>query len=256
MPNNNKSLVYWASPYEIPDAFVHATKNMVTNNLIQTRVIAEKILDNIYEGEKVGVKIHVGEAYNTHYLRADYVRQVVEIIKSKGGIPTLIETQGLGMAHNIVDIPDLCTFSLRCRSTTEHRKIANLHGYSEQIIGAPLNFIDGETGNDGRSIDIDGIQLKKISVASGIYNYDKLVVISHFKGHGFGGFGGALKNLGIGCVTNKNKYLAHFNGPLNVSKKCNLTKCNRECIEVCPVNAFDIKTDSIVIDPTKCIKCF
>ncbi len=256
MSNNNKSLVYWASPYEIPDAFLHATKNMVTNNLIQTRIIADKILDHINEGEKVGVKVHVGEAYNTRYLRADYVREVVDVIKSKGGIPTLIETQGLGMTHNIVDIPNICTFSLRCRNTIEHQKIANLHGYSELVIGAPLKFIDEGRENNGRIIEIGGIQLKKVSVASRIYDYDKLVVISHFKGHGFGGFGGALKNLGIGCVTDRNKFLAHFNGPLSVSKKCNFSKCNKECIDVCPVNAIDIENGSAVIDPNKCIDCF
>lgn len=255
MLDNNKSLVHWASPYEIPDAFKHATVNMITNNLIQTRIIAEKNFDHINKGDKVGVKVHVGEAYNTHYLRHDYVREVIEIIKSKGGNPTLIETQGLGLAHGIIEIPNICTFGLRGRSSTEHRKIANLHGYSESLIGAPLKFIDGDRGINGRCVEINGIHLKEVSVASGIYNYDKLVIISHFKGHGFGGFGGALKNLGIGCVTGKNKYLAHFNDRLSISKRCNVSKCNKECINICPVNAINIDDDSAIIDPNKCVNC-
>ena len=69
---------------------------MITNNLVKTRLILEKIMDNINPGDKVAVKVHVGEAHNLHYLRPDYVREVVNAIKSKGGIPTLVETCGLG----------------------------------------------------------------------------------------------------------------------------------------------------------------
>ncbi|MCK4384377.1 MAG: DUF362 domain-containing protein, partial [Candidatus Lokiarchaeota archaeon] len=91
----NKSIVYWASPNEIPSIQNNAV-NMVTNNLVKTRLILDKILDHINTGDKVGVKVHVGEAHNTRYVRPDYVREVVTAIKAKGGIPTLIETQGLG----------------------------------------------------------------------------------------------------------------------------------------------------------------
>ena len=92
---SSKSIVYWASPYEmmgLPDS----KRNMITNNLVKTKFLLDKILDNfINSGDKVGVKVHVGEKYNTRYLRHDYVREVVDAIKEKGGIPTLIETQTL-----------------------------------------------------------------------------------------------------------------------------------------------------------------
>ncbi|MFX1593303.1 MAG: hypothetical protein ACFFCL_11480, partial [Promethearchaeota archaeon] len=98
---SSKPKVYWASPIEVA-ALPNTSRNMVTNNLVKTRFISDKILDHINSGDKVGVKVHVGEAHNTRYLRADYIREVVNAIKAKGGIPTLIETQGLG--NNIENI--------------------------------------------------------------------------------------------------------------------------------------------------------
>ncbi|MFX1329308.1 MAG: hypothetical protein ACFE91_14355 [Promethearchaeota archaeon] len=66
-----RSIVYWASPLEVP-ALINIAKNMITNNLVKTRLILEKVIDNIKSGDEVGVKVHVGEAQNTwiimHYL--------------------------------------------------------------------------------------------------------------------------------------------------------------------------------------------
>jgi len=125
----NKSIVYWAPPNEVI-AIRNTTENMFTNNLVKTRLILDKILDNINSGDKVGVKVHVGEAYNTHYLRHDYIHEVVDVIKSKGGIPTLIETQGNGMNVQLLNITENTSICLGCRKTTiEHNKTAHLHGY-------------------------------------------------------------------------------------------------------------------------------
>ena len=81
---SNESIVYWASPIEVA-SLRNTSKNMITNNLVKTRLILDKTLDNIKLGDKVAIKVHVGEAHNTHYLRHDYVREVVEAVKSKGG---------------------------------------------------------------------------------------------------------------------------------------------------------------------------
>jgi uncharacterized Fe-S center protein len=253
----NKSIVYWAPPTEVA-AIRNTAENMVTNNLIKTRFILEKILDNINKGDKVGIKVHVGEAYNTRYLRHDYIHEVVDVIKSKGGIPTLIETQGNGMNIQLLNITDTCSIFLGSRkTTTEHNKIAHLHGYTESLIGAPLRFIDGEKGLDGKIINIDGIHFKDVSVAIGLFEFDKLVIVSHFKGHPQAGFGGAMKNLGIGCTTKRNKSRAHLDGSFIVDPMiCNISKCNQECIEACPVNAIKINGESAVIDSSLCIGCF
>jgi len=253
----DKPIVYWTSPNEVA-ALSNTAENMSTNNLVKTRLILNKILDNINAGDKVGVKVHVGEAQNTHYLRPDYIREVVNAIKSKGGIPTLIETHGLG--NNIENI-EICEDYSICvghrKNLEDHLKIAQLHGYSESIVGAPLEFIDGDKGIDRVIVKIDGIRFKEVSVARKLFDYDKLVVISHFKGHPQAGFGGALKQLGIGCVAKKNKHLAHFDGLLTINtKKCDLSMCKQECIAACPVNAIKIENEKALIDPSTCYGCF
>jgi len=253
----SKPIVYWAPPTEIA-ALPNTAQNMVTNNLVKTRFIADKILDNIKEGDKVGVKVHVGEAHNTHYLRPDYVREVVKAIKSKGGVPTLIETQGRGSNVEKIEINNDYTICVGHRKSAEaHMEIAHLHGYSESIIGAPLQFIDGEEGMDRKIVKINGIDLKEVSVAKGLFDYDKLVVISHFKGHPFAGFGGALKQLGLGCVTKHNKHLAHFDSLFSINSDiCNPSKCNQECIKACSVGAVNMNGKSAVINESICYGCF
>lgn len=253
----NKSIVYWVSPTEM-FALKNTPKDMVTNNLVKTRLILNKILDNINDGDKVAIKVHVGEAYNTHYLRPDYIREVVESIKLKGGIPTLIETQGIGTNINIVEISDDYSVHLGHRKNAkDHLKLANLHGYTESVVGAPLKFIDGDKGLDGKVINIDGIHFKEVSVGAGLFEFDKLVVVAHFKGHAEACFGGALKQIGQGCVTKKNKHLAHYEGLLKIKPKfCNIAKCNQECISLCPVNAINLEGESAVIDESTCFGCF
>jgi len=90
-----------------------------------------------------------------------------------------------------------------------------------------------------------------------LYDFDKIIAVSRFKGHAQAGFGGALKQIGIGCVTKKNKFLAHNENMLSVNpKKCNISLCRKECIDACSVDAIRIEGESSVIDPSKCIGCF
>ncbi len=254
---SKKSIVYWAPPNET-FALFHGPKDMITNNLVKTRLIMEKLLDNINPGEKVAVKVHVGEAYNTHYLRHDYVREVVKTIKAKGGVPTLVETQGIGLKINTVQISDNYSIDLGHRkNASDHSKIAQLHGYTEELTGAPLVFVDGSEGLDGTPIKIEGHHYEVVEIGAKLLDFDKLVVISHFKGHGEAAFGGALKQLGQGSVTKKYKHLAHFNDVLRINpKKCNTSKCNQECISTCPAKAIQINSDTAEINPELCFGCF
>jgi len=253
---SSKSIVYWAPPYET-SSLINTKQVMVTNNLVKTRLVLDKILDNINVKDKVGIKIHTGEAYTTRYLRHEYVHEVVKAVKAKGGIPTLIETQGLGMYHRQLDISENYSICLGCRKTTiDHEKIINRHGYSESVIGAPFKILDGENGIDSRIIEIDGIHLNEVAVAAGLYELDKIVIAAHFKGHPQAAFGGALKQLGVGCVAKKNKYKLHYFGDLSINnKRCNLSKCSQECIKACPVNAIKIKGDFAVLDSSICVFC-
>ena len=249
--------VYWASPNEVA-ALNNTSKNMVTNKLVKTRLILDKILDNVNPGDQVAIKVHVGEAHNTQYLRHDYIHEVVKAVKSLGGIPTLIETQGGGNHLQNIEISEDYSICIGHRkNATEHQEIAKLHGYDESIVGAPLKFIDGENGIKREIVDINGITLKKVSVGKDLFNYDKLLVVSHFKGHPQAGFGGALKQLGIGCVTKHNKHLAHAEAMLKINeRKCDTSQCKQECISSCPVKAIKIKDEKALIDAELCYGCF
>jgi uncharacterized Fe-S center protein len=257
MNMSSRPIVYWTSPNEVA-ALPNTSKNMVTNNLVKTRFMSDKILDHIVSGDKVGVKVHVGEAHNTHYLRPDFVREVVNAIKAKEGIPILIETQGLGNNIENIEICEDYTICVGHRKNTEdHKKIAELHGYSESVIGVPLQFIDGDEGIDSKIVEINGIHFDKVAVAKNLFAFDKLVIISHFKGHPQAGYGGALKQLGIGCVAKRNKHLAHFDGLIEVNiKKCDLSLCQQECISSCPVGAIKIEDNHAFIDTSVCYGCF
>jgi len=253
---SSKSIVYWAPPYET-SSLRNTKQVMVTNNLVKTRLVLDKILDNINSGDNVGIKIHTGEAYTTRYLRHDYIHEVVKAVKAKGATPTLIETQGLGMYPRKLDLSENYSICLGCRKTTQdHEKIINLHGFSESVIGAPFKILDGEKGLDCRIIKIDGIHLKEVAVAAGLFEFDKIIIAAHFKGHPQASFGGALKQLGVGCVAKQNKYVLHYSGDLSINnKRCDLSKCSQECIKACPVNAIKIEGDFAVLDSSLCVFC-
>ncbi len=251
---NEESIVYWAHPIEFI-ALKNSKKNMISNNLIKTRLVLEKIIDNIKPGDKVAVKVHVGEAYNTRYLRHDYVHEVVDYVKQLGAHPTLIETHGLGMKVQHVKMSEEHVIRLGVRKTEEeHQNIATLHGYGESTIGATIKFIDGKKGIDGKIIPISGLQLSDVAVPTGLFEFDKLIVISHFKGHAAAAFGGALKQLGIGTVTKRNKFRAHFD-KIEVKKKCDASMCESQCIEACPVDAINIENGKAVINEEICVEC-
>lgn len=253
----DKPKVYWASPVEVP-ALPNTIENMVTNNLVKTRFILDKILNIINPSDKVAIKVHVGEAHNTHYLRPDFVREVVNAVKDKGGFPILIETHGMGNSFDTIEMnKDYSIHVAHRRRTEDHQKIATLHGYTQSVIGVPLHFIDGEDGIERKIVTIDGIHFDEVSVAKKLFDFDKMVVISHFKGHPLGGFGGALKQLGVGCVTKHNKFRAHFEGEFTVNeRRCDISQCKQECVKSCPVRAIEIKNKLASINHYLCYGCF
>lgn len=169
-------------------------------------------LDKVVEGV-VGLKVHMGEPGDVHYLRPAYVSKMVDILKGLGGEPRVVETSGLGWLPGRT-------------SAEKYLDAARRNGFCEETLGAPILMVDGEYGLEG----VDGGV-----VARGLEELDSMIVLSHVTGHIQAGYGGAIKNLGLGCVTKTGKYKVHFDGLPWVNEKCDLC---RECEAACPVGAI------------------
>lgn len=137
--------------------------------------------------ELVAVKVHVGERGNLGHINPSLARVVVEEIKAAGGNPFLTDTNTLysGGRHNGVD----------------HAVTAVLHGFTYATVGAPFLPADGVRGMDYTEVAVPGKHFEKVKLASNILKADKIVFLSHFKGHIEAGFGGAIKNMAMGCAS-------------------------------------------------------
>ncbi len=164
------------------------------------------------------------------------MRTVVDLIKEQGGVPFVTDTTVLykGKRFNAVDL--LYT--------------ASANGFSEASMNAPFIVADGLTGNDSVVVEIDGDILKSTTVASAIANADSMVVISHCKGHPGSGFGGAVKNLGMGCLDKAGKTKVHEVGiPFIDYNKC--SSCGI-CIDECAWGAFTKVDNMVTLDRNVC----
>ncbi len=194
-----------------------------------------------WKNKFVAVKTHFGERGNSAFPRPILLRPIVDLIKAAGGKPFLAETATLytGSRSNAPD----------------HIETAIRHGFGLEVTGAPVFICDGLTGRDRQMVQIPGKHFSEISVASGIHDADCLVVVSHFKGHEVTGFGGAIKNLGMGCCSRSAKLAMHTAiRPTVMDSKC--VKCGR-CFSWCSVGAIrQVKPKGrVTINPNLCRGC-
>jgi uncharacterized protein len=191
----------------------------------------------------VAIKLHFGEAGNTAHIRPQFVRRVVDRLKEMGTKSFLTDTNTLYVGSRT--------------EAYSHLTTAFDNGFTREITGAPAIISDGLRGNSQVTVPVNGKHIRKAHLASDIYNADGLVVLSHFKGHEISGFGGALKNLGMGCASREGKLEQHSNISPKVSKK-KCVGCG-ECVKWCRGEAIEIiEEDSkckAVINPEKCIGC-
>ena len=208
------------------------------------RSLCEKsaILEIIPKDGSVAIKLHMGELGNITYLRPVFVRRVVDLVKQAGGKPFVTDTTTLYPGGRDTESKYLST--------------AASNGFVEESLGAPVVIADGD-GHDGIPVPlesiIDSCKLKEVEVATKIYEASFLLVLSHVKGHMLSGFGGAIKNLAMGCVTKKSKSEQHReNPPLLEESKCDGCEA---CIKICPTEAITLEEGRPKRDSEKCIYC-
>jgi len=202
----------------------------------------------IKEKDLVAVKLHFGEKGNTAYVRPIFLRRVVDQIKQCKGKPFLTDTNTLYTGSRSEAVSHLMT--------------AFENGFTESVVNAPIVIADGLRGNSAVNVKIDKPIFKTVSIAREIWMTDAMVVVTHFKGHELSGFGGALKNLGMGCSSREGKLSQHSNiSPQVKGKVCRgcetcLTWCAREAISMLPLKSgVETKKGVASIDPKKCVGC-
>ena len=196
------------------------------------------------QDELTCIKMHFGEAGNDTYLRPEFARVVVDMCKAAGTRPFLADTCTLykGSRHNGVD----------------YLETAYRHGFLPYVVDAPVVMADGMTSQYWREVTINKKHFQSVKIAGGCLDANAMVVLSHFKGHAFGGFGGAIKNLAMGCAPQEGKIDQHGRS-IAIWDGC--IGCG-QCVKVCPRSALSLipnpkgKGRICAIDKTKCIGCY
>ncbi len=200
---------------------------------------AAGIAGRIAPGDLTAVKLHFGEKGNASFVRPVFVRRVVEEIAAAGGKPFLTDTNTLYLGS-------------RCNAV-DHLRTAVENGFAIAVVGAPLVIADGIRGESAVRVPVNGRLLDEVSIGLEIVNADALVAITHFKGHELSGFGGALKNLGMGCASRAGKLVQHSTvAPAVDPGGC--TACGT-CVAHCPSGAIALASGKALIDPGACIGC-
>lgn len=184
------------------------------------------------------IKIHFGEKGNDGFISPVYVRQTVDFLKAKGANPFITDTNTLykGSRANSVD----------------HLRTAIEHGFDYAVVNAPLVIADGLKSTEFNEVEIHQKQFKSVKIASAITDADSMLVLSHFKGHEMAGFGGAIKNLAMGCAPVSGKMEQHSARPFVRTDAC--IGCGR-CVEMCEWNAYTLGDGVSSVQTDKCVGC-
>lgn len=227
-----------ASPVFFANARAQSGNNL--NNKLERLFAVAGVANLIAPKDLVAVKMHWGERGNLAFLPPPLIATLLQKIKSAGGSPFVTDTNTLyfGSRRNAVD----------------NMMTAYANGFSPSTIGVPVIIADGLFGDDYVKVPIDGKHFKECKIASSIHRAQALVSVAHFKGHGGTGFGGTIKNIGMGCAASSGKQNLHSDVKPKVGReKC--TGCG-SCVKKCPVNAIAIDDEKKArIDRAACIGC-
>ena len=187
----------------------------------------------------VAVKMHFGEQGNTAFIRPVFIRKIIEKIKEAGSFPFLT---------------DCNTLYAGTRSDAPHHHITAIqNGFAYSVVDAPVVIADGLRGRSETPVVISQKRFKRVYIGSEIVRSDSLISVAHFKGHELSGFGGTIKNLGMGCASRRGKLAQHSTvNPKIKRKKC--VGCG-ECVSHCARKALRLIEDKATIDPKKCMGC-
>ncbi len=205
------------------------------------RLLIKGGIDTIdFDGKFVAIKMHFGELGNLSFLRPNYAKAVADLVKGKRGKPFLTDCNTLypGFRKNALD----------------HLDCAAINGFSEASTGCHVIIGDGLRGTDDIDVPVhNGKLIKEAHIGRAIMDADVFISLTHFKGHEETGFGGTLKNIGMGCGSRAGKMDQHSSGKPQVDT----SKCRgcRRCSKECGSDAISYPEGKAVIDLKKCKGC-
>ena len=207
------------------------------------RLIMTAGFDQIdFENKYAAIKIHFGEKGNLAFLRPNYAKVVVDLIKDLGGKPFLTDanTMYVGSRKNALD----------------HLETAYENGFSPFSTGCHVIIADGLKGTDDVAVPVEGGEYcKEAYIGRAVMDADIVISLNHFKGHELAGFGGAIKNIGMGCGSRAGKADQHSNGqPVVEEVDCRGCKL---CQKLCANDGliFNEETRKMRVNPDKCLGC-
>ncbi len=183
------------------------------------RLIRTAGIGNIdFDGKFVAVKMHFGELGNISFLRPNFAKAVVDVIKELGGKPFLTDCNTMYPGYR--------------KNALEHLYCAWENGFTPLSVGCPVIIADGLKGTDDIDVPVRGGEyVKAAHIGRAVMDADIFISLSHFKGHEEAGFGGAIKNIGMGCGSRAGKKDQHSAGKAQIdSVLCRgCRKCQKEC---------------------------
>lgn len=193
-----------------------------------------------FENRFAAIKIHFGEPGNMAYLRPQYAARMAGLLRSLGAKPFLTDANTL--------------YSGRRANAVDHLQSAMENGYNPISAQCQVIIADGLKGIDYREIEIDGEYCKAPKIGAAVADADIVISMTHFKGHEQTGFGGTLKNLGMGCASVGGKLELHC-AAQPVVKTENCRGCNI-CVKHCAHDAIHLNPErKAEIDYSKCVGC-
>ena len=199
-------------------------------------------------GKFVAIKMHFGELGNLAYLRPNYAKAVADVVKEQGGLPFLTDCNTLYPGSR--------------KNALEHLDCANINGFNTTTTGCQIIIGDGLRGTDDVEVPVhNGEYCKTAFIGRAVMDADIVISLTHFKGHEQAGFGGCIKNIGMGCGSRAGKMLQHQSGhPHVIGEKCRgCQRCAKECGSDAisyPEKEIDgKKVKKAYIDPEICKGC-
>ncbi|MBS6310857.1 MAG: DUF362 domain-containing protein [Firmicutes bacterium] len=226
------SKVYWA---DFRADFRENLQQKLTR-LMKTAGMGEIDFDKKY----VAIKMHFGEPGNLAFLRPNWAKTVADFVKERGGKPFLTDCNTLYVGGR--------------KNGLDHLDTAMLNGFNPMTTGCQVIIADGIKGNDEVEVPVEGGEyVKNAKIGRAVMDADVFISLTHFKGHESAGFGGTLKNIGMGCGSRAGKMEQHNAGkPHVVQKHCVGCKL---CTKICAHDAISVQDRKAAIDHSKCVGC-